>query len=46
LRGRRIVCIVTGSGLKANLMPRGFENRIIRISSEEELERLIGEHRL
>ena len=46
LRGRRVVCIVTGSGLKANLMPRGFEDRIVRVGDEEELERLIEEHRL
>jgi len=43
LRGKRIVCIVTGSGLKANLMPKGYEGRIIRVGNEEELERLIEE---
>lgn len=46
LRGRRIVCIVTGSGLKTNLMPRGFEDRILRVGDEGELERLLEEHRL
>ena len=46
MRGRRAVCIVTGSGLKANLMPEGFEDRVVGVRDDGELERLLGEHRL
>jgi threonine synthase len=42
-RGRKVVCIVTGSGLKSNLMPRGCEERIIGIESDEKLDRLLLE---
>jgi len=37
----RCVCIVTGSGLKSNLMLDGFRDRIIPIGDEAELERFI-----
>jgi threonine synthase len=39
----RCVCIVTGSGLKSNLMLDEFKERIIPIACESELERFIEE---
>ncbi|MFQ6054105.1 MAG: pyridoxal-phosphate dependent enzyme [Candidatus Bathyarchaeia archaeon] len=41
--GGRCVCIVTGSGLKSNLMLDEFKGRITPIGSESELERFIEE---
>ncbi|MCW3992457.1 MAG: pyridoxal-phosphate dependent enzyme [Candidatus Bathyarchaeota archaeon] len=43
--GGRCVCIVTGSGLKSNLMLDEFKGRIIPIDSESELEQFIEEAR-
>lgn len=37
----RCVCIVTGSGLKTNLMLDEFKDRIIRVEAESELEQFI-----
>ena len=39
----RCVCIVTGSGLKSNLMLDEFKNQITHIAGESELERFIEE---
>jgi len=41
--GGRCVCIVTGSGLKSNLMLDEFRDRIIPVGGESELERFIEE---
>lgn len=41
----RCVCIVTGSGLKSNLMLDEFRSRIISLSGESDLERFIEEER-
>ena len=41
----RCVCIVTGSGLKSNLMLEEFKDRIIPVGSDSELERFIEEER-
>lgn len=43
--GGRCVCIVTGSGLKSNLMLDEFKSRIIPIDGESELEQFIEEAR-
>lgn len=43
--GGRCVCIVTGSGLKSNLMLDEFKDRIIPIDGESELEQFIEEAR-
>jgi len=43
--GGRCVCIVTGSGLKSNLMLNEFKGRIIPIDGEFELEQFIEEAR-
>ena len=43
--GGRCVCIVTGSGLKSNLMLDEFKGRIIPIDGESELEQFIEEAR-
>jgi len=42
----RCICIVTGSGLKSNLMLDGFRDRIIPIGDEADLERFIEKERL
>lgn len=41
--GGRCVCIVTGSGLKSNLMLDEFKDRIIPLGSESDLEQFIEE---
>ena len=44
--GRRCVCIVTGSGLKSDLMLEGFRDHITPIGDEAELEKFIEKERL
>lgn len=46
LKGKQVVCIVTGSGLKANLTPKGFDEHVIRVNNLQELDKLLEEHQL
>ncbi len=41
-RGGRVVCIVTDSGLKSNLMLEGFRERIVRVGDDAALERFMA----
>ncbi len=41
-RGGKVVCIVTDSGLKSNLMLEGFRERIVRVGDDAALERFMA----